>query len=218
MDVSLLEIRRRSRQRADMVTSNFISDDELDDYINAAYTDLYDILVSRWEDYYTLSSTITVAAGASSCQLPTDFYKLIALDKGNLEVPKYAFKDRHTVTELSYRIVKDNLMFMPEASASGNYTLWYVPLAQKLAIATDPVTDGEADSIQDVNGWAEYVVISAAIAMLIKEESDIQPLLLEKRTLIDRIESMASNRDASAPEKITEVWSPFDTEIRIATQ
>jgi len=217
MEVSLVELRLRARQRADMVNSKFISDSELDNYINAAYADMYDILVSRWEDYYTVEATLTVAAGASSCALPSFFYKLVALDKGNTEVLKFSFKDRHVVTDLSYRIVKDSLVFLPAAVAPGSYTLWYVPSAPKLATATDPVTAGEADSINDVNGWSEYVVVGAAISMLTKEESDTQPLLIEKRTLLDRIEAMSANRDASAPESITEVWSPFDDALRIST-
>lgn len=217
MLVSLVELRQRARERADMMQSQFIADSELDNYINAAYADLYDILVSRWEDYYTIETPLTVVAGAATCALPADFYKMVALDKNNVEVLKFAFKDRHNVTELSYRIVKDSIIFMPTALAPGAYVLWYVPTASKLAIATDPPTAGTIASINDVNGWSEYIVVSAAIVMLNKEESDVQQLLIEKRTMLDRIESMASNRDASAPESITEVWSSYDTSLRIST-
>jgi len=217
MGVTLQELRLRARERADMVGSKFISDSELDSYLNAGYFDLYDILVSRWEDYYTVEASVTVAAGASSYALPSDFYKLVALDKGDTEVAKFTFKDRHNVTALSYRIVKDSLVFLPAEVAAGSYTLWYVPLAERLAVATTPPTAGTTDVINDVNGWSEYVVVSAAIMMLQKEESDIQPLVVEKRALLDRIESMASNRDASAPESITEVWSPYDEAFRIST-
>lgn len=217
MGVTLQELRVRARERADMVGSKFISDSELDSYLNAGYFELYDILVSRWEDYYTQEASVTVAGGASSCALPTDFYKLVALDKGDTEVKKFAFKERHNVVELSYRIVKDSLVFLPAEVAAGAYTLWYVPVAERLAVATTPPTAGTTDVINDVNGWSEFVVVSAGIMMLQKEESDIQPLLIEKRALLERIEAMASNRDASAPESITEVWSSYDESFRIST-
>jgi hypothetical protein len=53
MPITLSDLRTRTRQRADMVNSTFVSDAELTGYINDSASELYDILVTRFEDQYT---------------------------------------------------------------------------------------------------------------------------------------------------------------------
>jgi len=49
--------------------------------------------------------------------------------------------------------------------------------------------------LYDVNGWAEYVVIDAAIKMKDKEESDCSLLMARKAVITDRLESETENRN-----------------------
>mgnify|MGYP003153623004 CR=1 FL=1 len=54
-------------------------------------------------------------------------------------------------------------------------------------------------------GYQEYVVVSAAIKCLMKEESDVRMLLAEKADLQRRIETAAPRKDAGHPHKIVDV-------------
>ena len=79
--VTLLELRNRSRQRADMVNSKFVTDAELNTYINASYAELYDLLIaSRGENYFVLSYNFTTSINQDTYALPADFYKLMGVD------------------------------------------------------------------------------------------------------------------------------------------
>ncbi len=73
---TLLELRNRSRQRADMVNSRFITDAELNYFINASFGELYDLLVnSRGENYYVSSYNFTTTINQDTYPLPADFFK-----------------------------------------------------------------------------------------------------------------------------------------------
>ena len=212
---TLAQLRTRSRERADMEDSDFVSTTEELSYINASYAELYDILVSRFEDYFTINTEITVASGDSSFPLPTTFYKLRALDlrldsSGNnwTALPKFNFNNRNirnsNVSRLlsgqfniSYSVVGANVELVPTDSALGTYRLWYVPIYTPLA--------DESDTIDGISGWEEYIVIDVAIKMLNKEESSVTHLVKEKEAMLKRIEDMANNRDVDQPEVVGDV-------------
>ena len=65
--VALNTLRDEARQRADQVNSEFVTDSELNGYLNNSWSELYDILVSKYQDDYFLTSTsITVTSGTST--------------------------------------------------------------------------------------------------------------------------------------------------------
>lgn len=214
-DVSLATLRTRSRQRADMENSRFISESELTTYINASYFELYDLLVATYEDYYTIPYAFTVAS--DSAPLPTDFYKLRGVDKQIDDndtwqtITKFNFQQRNINDQLvrklfpqpvvQYRITGNTLYFIPLQNAAGPYRLWYIPMATPMV--------ADSDVIQGVNGWEEYVVIDAAIKMLGKEESSTTDLVREKNAMRKRIQDMAPDRDTGQPEQITIMADAF---------
>lgn len=304
--ITLSSLRTAVRQRADMEDSNFVDPDELDAYINNSYKELYDIVVSRFEDYYSTKLTFTLTTNIQA--LPSDFYKLRGLDVQNgsdyTPLTKWNFGDRgrftrsvdlYWVLKPQYRIMGGNIEFMPETTTSGTYRLWYIPLCANMVVgvagtktiqdllftAASLYTNGDLINItytntgtagaeivtvvgndisvaiqsgvstanqilsalqasvaasalvtvtlsgtgataqitqaqtfltgsvvqvdgDDFNGWSEYVIIDAAIKCLVKEESDVSVLLLEKKQVMNRIEAMASNRDGE-PERVTDV-------------
>jgi len=210
--VTLAQLRTRSSQRADMENSEFVSPEELLSYINASYAELHDILVSKFEDYYTISSLFSIASGNTS-PLPTDFYKLrgvdFKVDANNwISVSKFNFANRNTISRSSvsrsnksaqYRVIGDNLMIEPESSAVGDYRIWYTPVYTPLVL--------ETDTVNGLNSFEEYIVIDVAIKMLAKEESSVTHLVKEKEAMGRRIDLMAQNRDSGQPEKITDTSS-----------
>ncbi len=220
--LSLKEIRLMSQQRADRVNSNFVTTSEWNSYINQSLTELYDLMETVYEDYFLATAITFVTDGSSSYALPNGvnysaaapFYKLVGIDLGlsssnnaRVTVHKYNFIDRNKyvypsitstffgVFNMRYRVMGDNLMFIPTPQAGQYVTMWYVPRMTKLLRDVD-VSNG-------VNGWLEYVITDAAIKALQKEESDVSVLAAQKQALIDRINTAAMNRDVGEPATIS---------------
>lgn len=218
---TLLELRTRARQRADMVASTFVEDDELTVYINDGAAELYDIIVSAYEDYYTIipAPEYTVASGDNILDLPSDFYKLRGVDYKNsstdyLSVGQYQFVERNKIQQstsrrylidapVSYRVIGNKLNFLPVDQAAGTYRLWYIPRFTELV--------DNSDLFDGINGWEDYIIVSAAIKMLAKEETDVNILIVELAGLEKRIIEMSIERDVGAPERISDVYNTYDS-------
>ena len=72
----------------------------------------------------------------------------------------------------------------------------------------DPTFFGEIESRYDFySGWDEYVIVSAAISALIKEEADVSALFAIKQQLSDRIIAVSEMRDLGEPTTVTDVSS-----------
>jgi hypothetical protein len=203
-NVTLASLRTQVRQRADMENTTFVTDAELTTYINSAIQELYDTLVYKMEDYYTISGNIVTDGVTDTYNLPSDFYKLIGVDylfAGNIQpMEKFNFQDRHrykyNAQLLRYRILKNSIVFKPLPSAQ-TITIWYAPSFTAL------VADG--DTFDGINGWEDIVITDCAIKCLLKEESDVSILLAEKAGLMERIEKVANNRDMGRPETVADV-------------
>lgn len=99
------------------------------------------------------------------------------------------------IAGLRYRMIGNNIEFIPQPAAGQFIQLWYIPRMTTLLLDSD-IADG-------VSGWNEYIAVDAAIKALQKEESDVTVLMTQKAMLTDRIEAAAENRDAGAPEVIS---------------
>jgi len=206
----ILEVRRRS----DMVNTDFVTDEEITSYINNSASELYDILVGKFEDYYTNEPLEFTIDTGNTYDLPEDFYKLRGLDKAIngvndwQELLTFNFNDRNRNTlsvanrlrnpNTKYRILGKKLLLTPLDEVNGTYRIWYIPQSPKLILLTD--------SLDTISGWEEYVIVDSAIKCLQKEESDVTVLLTQKAFLLDRIEALSANRDAGSPESITDVY------------
>lgn len=227
--LSLGEIRLRSQQRADRVNSKFVTLPEWNFFINQAYYELYDILITCYEDYY-VAPRLSFQTDGSTYQydLPTGanyssapaLYKLYGVDMGLdssqnawVTLKKFDFISRNRyvypqltttflgVFNLQYRLVGGTIMFIPTPSGGQFVGLWYFPRLTTLLQDTD-VMDG-------ISGWTQYVIVRAAKYALDKEESDTTKLDQEILYLKTRIEESAMNRDAGQPDTVsaTRLWS-----------
>jgi len=208
---TLAELITRTRQKSDMERTNFVTDDEITVYINESASELYDLIVSKYEDYFLVSTLASITTG-NTITLPADFYKLRGVDyslSGNwANIRKFNFNDRNSrefingvmnygATDRRYRVVNNEIMIIPALQAIGQYQIWYVPRYIPLVLPTDVYTQGL--------DWEEYLVITSAIKCLTKEESDTTALERAKINTTQRIYSMAGNRDSAEPETITNV-------------
>lgn len=218
--MSLLQVRNMAKQRADMVNSGFVSKEEWNSYINQSYTELYDILVQTYaDDYYVATPYQFTTDGRYPAlyDLPDDLYKLLGVDlgigaagaNGWMTLRKFSFVSRNRyiygntptswlgILNLRYRIVGSQLDFVPQPQSGVTIQLWYIPRPSVL-LADSAILDG-------ISGWAEYVVVDAAIKAMQKEESDVTVLMAQKQALLQRINAAASNRDAGMPEGQSDV-------------
>jgi hypothetical protein len=220
--LTLAQIILQAQQRTDLVNSNFVTTAEWTNYVNAAYLELYDLLVTVYEDYFVvLPPPIYQFTGlVNHYPLPANFYKLMGVDLSLaaqisgptdawLTLGKYNFADRNKyiygntpltylgVLNLRYRIVGNMIRFIPLPSGSQSFRIWYIPTLTPLVLDTDiPVTPGQ---------WNDYIVVDAGIRAMQKEESDVTVLAAQKMALIQRINGAAVNRDEGMPDTISDV-------------
>jgi hypothetical protein len=200
-------LRSKARTRADMVNGTFCTDAEVDEFIQSAWSELYDILVATFEDFAVTSTTIAVTGANDTYALPADFYKLRGVEyllsnaAGSfvtLEPFEWSERGRFSTISpgginatgygLMYCLRDTNIVFAPYPTGASSIKVWYVPECPCSAV-----------SITVQRGWEEVVVLDAAIQMLLKEESDVSVLMMRKQALVARIKAMAPKRDADAP-------------------
>lgn len=228
-DLSLGQVRLMSQQRADRVNSNFVTTSEWNNFINQSYFELYDLLVTVYEDYF-LAAPVDISTNGSTEFYPlpngtlyngaAPFYKLMGVDcslgtttNAWVTLRKFDFIERNRyvfpnitstylgVFNMQYRVMGNNLQIIPTPAGSQVLRMWYIPRMTELLADTD-VLDG-------VSGWSQYVIVRAAKYALDKEESDTNTLTQELLFLKQRIEDSAMNRDAGQPDTIsnTRSWS-----------
>jgi len=206
---TLLQLRTRAKQRANLENSDFIAPEEWNDYLNYSISELRDIIISKvGDDYFATFEAYSLVSGSDSYPLPVTFYKALWIEL-LCDDGKYRKLNRYEISEqnysspvsltytrdLSYRIIGDDLFFNPiEAVGGRNVRLWYVPLSQELS--------DDTDTLVGFNGWDEYVVLRAAIMALEKQEQDTSAISLRLEQLRIRVETMSENRDQSQPMRI----------------
>ncbi len=212
MSVTLLQLKTRARERADMVNSTFVTDAELISYINASVAGLHDMLIGAYNEEYFMTEAPLTSVGTVNIPLPADFYKLRGIDvrdSGRYNtVKRFNFNKRNDesfatelagFTNLQYRLVGSNLRFNFAPPTGTVFRIFYHPKAAIMSV--------DADSFDDQNQYAEYVVLDVAIKMLNKEESDTSVLINDRNEQVARIMSMAQNRDANEPESVTDIYA-----------
>jgi len=220
MAIILAELKDKARQRSDMENSNFVSDAELTTYINDSIAELHDLMIQAYDaDYFTQDYEFSTTSNVDTYSLPTDFYKLrgvdVRINNDNWQTVKpYNFNERNRNTDgvvwdllglpaIRYRIVGANIKFTPKPTQNADIRMWYTPVATQLV--------NDTDSLDDLNAYAEYVVVDAAIKMRTKEESDTTEFVRQKAEMRDRILNMAKNRDSGSSATISDVTAENDS-------
>lgn len=236
-EMSLGEIRTRSQQRADRLNSNFVTLPEWNFFINQAMFELYDLLVTSYEDYFTATpatfmvdgtkflyplpnGTDTFINGISGATFVAEpFYKMQGVDlalnssaNGYVTVNKFNFADR-------------NKFVYPNSASTiyGVFNLQYRMMGTNIEFIPTPsagqqirlwyiprlkeLLSDEQLTTIGYSGWLQYVIIRAAKYALDKEESDTSKLDQELAFLMKRIEASSSNRDAGQAQTISDTRS-----------
>jgi hypothetical protein len=208
------------RQRVNLETSTFCSDAEITEWLNQELAEVHMHLVTaEGQPHFRTQLNIAVVNGTALYALPSDFYRLqrlIALVDGRfydlepfmegeraqlLNSQIYSYVARAGGMPM-YRIQAGNLEILP---AVRTYTaqLFYIQRSPRLAAPTDAVDGFDGYEIAAING-------ACAIASR-KEESDPSMFLEQKMATLRLIDAMADKRDASHPERVTDVTGALDS-------
>lgn len=232
--LTLQDLINRALQRCDMAnnagTSNFATTAELTYLANAAHSQLYDILVTEFEDYYQQVLQITLVAGQETYDLSTllpasggygnMFYKVLELfltSGSGQSVVRFKLR-RFNTNELSllnnnvltptftvlptvyWRLEGTKIYIEPVPGSVGSYGLELWYIPQCQQLVN--LTD--TLDYQTVYGWEEFIVNEMAINLKIKEESDPSALMQRNEIYLRRLQAAAANRDTSEAMRVVD--------------
>lgn len=231
-EMSLAQIRLSAQQTADRVNSNFVTMPEWNSFINIAMFELYDLLVTVYEDLYVAPpAAIQLTGNGFQYPLPNGlltfldvngssyvarpFYKLLGVDLA-VNTAQNAW-----VTVGKFNFIDRNNYLYPNSTSTiyGIYNMRYRLVGDKIEFIPTPAGNQQVrlwyiprltELLQEtdttdigISGWLRYVIVRAAKYALDKEESDTSKLDQEILFLKTRIEESASNRDAGRPDTIS---------------
>lgn len=232
-EMTLGQIRLAAQQRADRVNSQFITKQEWDSYINQSMFELYDLLITTYEDYYIATPIQFLADGTTylyalpngtntftnsltqTTFTPPPLYKLRGVDLG-LNNNQNAW-----VTINKFNFIDRNKFVFPNTASTlyGVFNLQYRVMGSNIEFIPTPSAGQnirlwyiprlrqllkDTDTTDiGISGWIEYVIVKAAYYALTKEESPTQQLEAQLMLLTKRIEESAANRDAGQPDTIS---------------
>lgn len=233
-ELSLSSIRQQAKLRADRENSNFVTDSEWNNYINTSMYELYDLLITVYEDYYLATPISFVSDGITYLySLPNGSNSFINNLTGQTFVPPALYKlqgvdlalqtaNNAFVTINKFNFIDRNRFVYPNTASTiyGVFNLQYRMMGSNIEFIPTPSAGQQirlwyiprlTNLLQDtdttvtgISGWNEYIIVKAAYYALTKEESDTSSLVMQLQALNDRIISSASNRDAGQPDKISD--------------
>lgn len=202
----LLDVRQRTNQE----NSTFVTDAELMEYLNQEIARLWTRLVQgQGHPHFRSSTSYTVTPSTTVQALPSDFYQVqectaviggftgplrpfMAAERGFLQ--NSGFSAVNTTTR--YRIQANNIEYLP-VTQNFTSTLYYTPTQTRLVSGSD-VFDGFC-------GYEAVPIYGACAVVLAKEESDPAFYLGLKADAYRDIDALISQRDASNPERVSDV-------------
>lgn len=203
----IADVRSRADQQ-DASSQQFVSDSEITEWLNQAWTLVYDELIKSGDHYYLSNDVQTTTGGVDTYALPADFYQLRGLDyqAGGRYFNAHAFnwERRNDWTlfagiwvwpmQLNYALTGNNLLLRPPPPGGLGIKIWYYPVAERMVNPTD--------TIDGVNGFEVFAVALAAKKCADKESNSelAAACEMEMAQQLAHIRTMATRRDAtSAP-------------------
>lgn len=188
---TLAQMRARVRRHADLRTSQFWVDSEVNDQLNHHLAHLYDRLVgAHGERYYEKATpaSITTVPGTAGYALPADFYKLS-------RVSAIVNGREHRLERFADSEIDGTLPVTRALSVS----LYYVPAC--------PVLAADGDTFDGINGWEEYPILLTAIDIKQASEEDTTTLFNLLAVQEQRLARIVKPRDKAQAFRVGDVLS-----------
>jgi len=213
--ITVADLEKKIRWRCSQDNSFFVKQDELIAYIDEAATELHDLLISRFADYYIQYADFTTDQGVDVYQLPADFLKLRGLDliKDNTyKIEAFPFEERERYVNaksqslpfnvMKYCILGNTILLAPTPQAGLSMRLWYTPAL--------PIITKSNQQLSSFNGWTSLIIASVCAMIANKAEESPTPFLNEKKDIIKRIEEAAQMRDSSGSGRVVDTAGTND--------
>jgi hypothetical protein len=231
-EMTLGQIRLAAQQRADLINSGFITTQEWNSYITQSAFELYDLLVTAYQDYYLAPPALFLTNGQNNHYplpdgitsfihengvpyVPPPFYKINGIDVG------LSTNNNAWFTLQKFNWEQRNNFVYPQLNSTilGVFNMQYRLMGQFLQFIPVPSANqfvriwfvprmaqplSDNDILDGISGWTEYVIIDAAIKAMQKEESDCTVLGVQKAAIIQRITDASANRDLGSADTIND--------------
>lgn len=217
---TLTTIRDTVRLRGDYPRSAKFTDAYVNGEIQAAWSELYEIIADTNEGWWDVSSTVTTVASQAYIALPSDTWRVSGVDildgtagaaggsYSTLAVVTIADRNRfraESAKPIAYRLSSRGLELYPTPNTSYTLRVTYTPMVSAL---TDTPT-------QLYNSWEEYVVAGALYRLHQREERPVGEILNELARCRERVSTSADQRQQQSPQVLALFddfpagWEPF---------
>ena len=212
---------RKVRFLSDQRNSDFISDDEIRDFIQSGFNDIYYEIIDKDEDWFIEDVEIS-SREKNKFYFPDNFYKirLIQLNYNNsrrltAEPIQLSEIERYQDFENSYYPIFDALSF--STTSDGSFLKYYafkdyVLLFPENFVSNRTITLRYAPIAPDVNsearlpkGFDDYIVYYVASNIAIGENIDSKALETKALQWKNKILNWADTRDSSFPKTVANV-------------
>lgn len=206
--VTLTQLRGWARSKGDWPDTNFVTDQELTDELNAGIASLYRLIAAaKGYEYFRTATNLVTVAGTDTVALPADFYDLLGLwwDQGNgIKAPIRRYMPAEAEDQIQNEGWTGSLMSDNVRYSLAGATIRFVPTPQAVhtvkceyIIAPVRLVNG-GDTWDGYAGFEEYPVWYTVATFLQKEESDAS-VALARMTAIERDIQSTLSRDHSEP-------------------
>lgn len=215
-----------TRQRSNMEQNQFVTDAEIQLYLNQSLGELDDLLATEYEDYHMLNyQAVLPGNGATNIiPVPSNLLKLRGVDfqyqpSGAsaqpalwFTLPRFNFLERNQQNPLSvisvpwgrlnmsYNLIDQGIEVIPATQCQGTYQIWYTPKFEYLQSVNQALP-----LYMNAQGWSEYSIVDACIKIFNKQNIDPSAFMAEKEALRQRIIASAKNRDAGGVKCVADV-------------
>lgn len=198
--MTLSTLRTAVLRRGGVEASADLTSAVLNEYINEAIAELWDLLRQKGDDLLVTSTTLATVVGVATVNLPATFYKLRKLEivdpsaiagyrrlrSHDLDT-SHLFSPHVTGKAYRYRLQGSTIVIVPTPLAVESLRLWYVPLYTPLVL--------DADTFETYNGYEELIIQLAWRRCLVRQDLDPAQSDREIARLTMRIEAAADARD-----------------------
>lgn len=202
---SLSDIISTVRFRGDFRNTNRFPDSNITTEVQAAWTELYELIAGTNEGYWDIDTTVVTVVGQPFVALPTDTWRVRGIDilcstgfglngTDYRELQQLNIADRNRYcTSLDepdgYRLSAQGANLYPTPDQVYTLRITYTPTAPILGAAREYY-----------NGWEEYVIYATLIRLSLNEERDVSSWQAQLDFQRARITSGASERKSQEPE------------------
>lgn len=201
------------RTRTNQENSEFVTDAEIQEYINQALAELHTRLTQgTGQPFYRATTSISVVTGVALYALPESFWTLQGVEAtiDGVTGPLTPFMPiEHagltsaaqgspwgTTSPVRYRVQGDNIEVLP-ATRTFSMTVFFTPSCPRL--------EEPDDTFDGFNGYEVAAIYDACATVLAKEESDPSFYMAQRDRIYALVDSTAGSRDMGAPERVQDV-------------